>query len=111
MPGTPGVVSNMAAKGGVLGMTRQIGVDFVSKGVRVNAILPGGTRTPALITAMADREKDLGLEAGSMVERIGESHPKGRIAEPEDVAKVALFFASDDSEWVTGQFINVSGAM
>jgi NAD(P)-dependent dehydrogenase (short-subunit alcohol dehydrogenase family) len=109
LTGTPGVASNMAAKGGVLGMTRQIAADFVGQQIRANAICPGPTRTYALLSAYAEMEKARGLDAGALTSRLGADHPRGRIAEPEDIANVALFLASDESTWVNAQFINVSG--
>lgn len=106
---TPGVVSNMAAKGGVLGLTRQISTDFLAKKIRVNAVCPGPIRTHAMLSSMEALDKEHGLSTGSLLKEFEETHPLGRIGEPEEVANVALFLASDDASWVNAQFINVSG--
>jgi NAD(P)-dependent dehydrogenase (short-subunit alcohol dehydrogenase family) len=106
---TPGVVSNMSAKGGVLGLTRQIATDFLAKKVRANAVCPGPIMTEALISSFQTRDAEQGLPSGTLLERYQASHPLGRLGRPEDVANVALFLASDESVWVNAQFINVSG--
>lgn len=109
LSGTPNVASNMAAKGGVLGMTRQIALDYLSKHIRVNAICPGPIRTPTMIAAMHEREKQMGLPHDTLLAKYEASQPRGRIGEPDDVANLALFLASDESTWINAQFINVSG--
>ena len=106
---TPGVVSNMSAKGGVLGLTRQVAADFLSQRVRVNAICPGPILTPALSSSFELRDDERGLPRGTLLENYQKSHPLGRLGRPEDVANVALFLASDEAAWVNAQFINVSG--
>jgi len=106
---TPGVVSNMSAKGGVLGMTRQVATDFLAQKVRVNAICPGPIMTPALTDSFELRDAQQGLPPGTLVARYQAAHPLGRLGRPEDVANVALFLASDESVWVNAQYINVSG--
>lgn len=106
---TPGVVSNMSAKGGVLGLTRQISADFLAQRVRANAICPGPILTHALTSAFEARDDEQGLPRGTLLERYQQAHPLGRLGRPEDVAHVALFLASDESVWVNAQFINVSG--
>ena len=109
--GTPNVCSNMAAKGGVLGLTRQIATDFAAQQIRVNAICPGATVTAALTTAFEDRDDQAGAPRGTALKGAEASHPRGRLGLPEDLANVALFLASDDSAWVNGQFIDVAGAI
>lgn len=106
---TPGVVSNMAAKGGVLGLTRQISADYASKQIRVNAICPGPIVTPALTGSFDKIDVARGQPVGTMLANYTATQPRGRLGQPEDVANVALFLASDESAWVTAQFINVSG--
>lgn len=109
MAGTRNVVSNMSAKGGVLGLVRQLSADFVGKGVRVNAVCPGPIDTVALRSSVAIFEQRLGQSPGTYMTAMVEASGRGRIGRAEDVANVALFLASDESEWVTAQFINVSG--
>jgi len=63
--GAPAVVSNMAAKGGVLSLTRQMAYDFMTQKIRVNAICPGSIRTHALVSSMEKRDDELGLARGT----------------------------------------------
>ena len=109
MAGVPGVVSNMGAKGGVLGLTRQISAEYVSQRIRANAICPGVINTPALIDSLTTWDELQGLPRGTNLADMIKNHPLGRLGEPEDIANVALFLASDESQWVNSQFINVSG--
>jgi NAD(P)-dependent dehydrogenase (short-subunit alcohol dehydrogenase family) len=87
-----------AAKGGIATMTRTLAVEHAQYQIRCNCIFPGAIRTP--------------LAGPFTPEYIAavESHvPLGRWGEPEDIAKMALFLACDDSSWVTGQFFVVDG--
>ncbi|MCK9542584.1 MAG: SDR family oxidoreductase [Novosphingobium sp.] len=106
---TQNVASAMSAKGGVLGLVRQMSADFVPHQIRVNAVCPGPIVTPALTTSMVNYDRKLGHPAGTMLETMAQNHPRKRLGRPEDVANVALFLASDDAAWVSAQFINVSG--
>lgn len=89
-----------ASKGAVLALTRAMAASYGPDGIRVNAICPGTIRTrlTADIIERAEREA---------VE--GRGIPLGRVGEPEDVARCALFLASDDSAWITGTEIVVDG--
>ncbi|WP_172371657.1 SDR family NAD(P)-dependent oxidoreductase [Sporosarcina jiandibaonis] len=96
--GQPSVTANAAAKGGVSNLTRTLGVNYAKEGIRVNSICPGYTLTP-LITSKPKEFID-GLIA---------NHPIGRLAEPEEIANVVLFLASDDSSYIAGSNILVDG--
>ncbi|MHC4714768.1 MAG: SDR family NAD(P)-dependent oxidoreductase, partial [Planctomycetota bacterium] len=88
-------------KGAVESFTRAVAVDLAPWGVRVNAIRPIAVReTPAP-----------GSDAEALVARLSEMVPLGRIARPADIGALAAFLASDDSEFITGQVINVDGGM
>jgi NAD(P)-dependent dehydrogenase (short-subunit alcohol dehydrogenase family) len=106
---TPNVVSNMAAKGGVLGLVREINAEYIAREIRVNAICPGSTRTYAMTSSMESRDVKEGKPIGTNMAAFEAKHPRGRIAEPEELANVALFLASDESMWVSGNFIYVNG--
>jgi len=102
--GLPDLVAYSASKGGVLSMTIAMAKDLAPKNIRVNAILPGAIDTPMLrvyLDAQPDPEKAL-LE---MTDR----HLLKRIGRPEDVAKAALYLASDDANWVTGIALIIDG--
>jgi 3alpha(or 20beta)-hydroxysteroid dehydrogenase len=80
------------------GLTKSAALDLGPLGIRVNAILPGVIRTPMIANVLEGREEQ--LAAGL---------PLGRIGEPMDIASAALFLASDDSAWVSGQDFVIDG--
>ena len=96
-------ISYTASKGGVLALSRELGVEFASRGVRVNALCPGPVNTPLLQELFA---KDPEKAARRLVHI-----PMGRFGEPEEVAKGALFLASDDSSYVTASTFLVDGGL
>lgn len=100
--GTRGADGYTAAKGGIVALTRALALQCAAKGIRVNAIAPGAVMTER-VRAMMDQGSDSGPDE-AMVRR----HLLG-LGEPEQVASVALFFASEDSRWVTGQILPVDG--
>lgn len=89
-----------ATKGGVIALTRAMAVAYARRGVRVNAICPGGVDTP-MIASLIDTE--------DRRQRFAQAHPLGRLGTPEDVASCALYLASDESSWVTGAAFPVDG--
>ena len=93
-----------AAKAGVVGLVRGLAVELARDGIRVNGIAPGYIRTAQLLS----REHSLGPEAA---DKAGEFIPMGRIGEPEDIADVALFLASDAARYMTGQVVVVDGGL
>ncbi len=96
-------ISYTTSKGGVLALSRELGVEFASRGVRVNALCPGPVSTPLLRELFAkDPEK-----AAKRLVHI----PMGRFAEPEELARAALFLASDDSSYVTATTFLVDGGL
>jgi NAD(P)-dependent dehydrogenase (short-subunit alcohol dehydrogenase family) len=96
-------ISYTASKGGVLAMTRELGVEFARRGVRVNALCPGPVNTPLLQQLYAsDPEK----AARRLVHL-----PMGRFAEAREIAQGALFLASDDSSYVTASTFLVDGGL
>jgi len=97
-----GMFPYAAAKAGLAGLTRSLALEYGPAGIRVNAILPGWTRTPPVEMWLA-RKGDVEEER----QRLGRVHPLGRIAEPREVARVAVFLASDDASAVTGAEIVV----
>ncbi len=96
-------ISYTTSKGGVLALSRELGVEFASRGVRVNALCPGPVSTPLLRELFAkDPEK-----AAKRLVHI----PMGRFAEPEELARAALFLASDDSSYVTATTFLFDGGL
>jgi NAD(P)-dependent dehydrogenase (short-subunit alcohol dehydrogenase family) len=102
VPGFPGGFgyAYIAAKHGVIGLTKQFGLDGAPHNVRVNAICPGWIDTP-LIAPLK--------EAQPMLEMAVTGTPMGRLGRPEEIAKAALFLASDDSSFMTGAYLVVDG--
>jgi NAD(P)-dependent dehydrogenase (short-subunit alcohol dehydrogenase family) len=96
-------ISYTASKGGVLALSRELGVEFARRGVRVNALCPGPVNTPLLRDLFA---KDPEKAARRLVHL-----PMGRFAEAEEVAQAALFLASDESSYVTGSTFLVDGGL
>ena len=93
-----------AAKAGVVGLVRGLAVELARDGIRVNGIAPGYIRTAQLLS----KENSLGPEGA---EKAGEFIPMGRIGEPEDIADVALFLASNAARYMTGQVVVVDGGL
>jgi NAD(P)-dependent dehydrogenase (short-subunit alcohol dehydrogenase family) len=96
-------ISYTASKGGVLAMSRELGVEFARRGVRVNALCPGPVDTPLLQELFA---KDPEKAARRLVHL-----PMGRFAYAEEIAQGALFLASDDSSYVTASTFMVDGGL
>ena len=102
--GGRGNVSYTASKGAVIAFTRTVALDHAADGVRANVLVPGAIQTPFLERALA-RQPD--REAAR--ERSRSRHPLGRFGTPEEVARAALYLASDDSAFTTGTLLVVDG--
>ena len=98
--GNAGQTNYAASKAGVIGFTKSCAKEMASRGIRVNAIAPGFIHTE-MTDVLSDKVKD------AMVAQI----PLGRMAQPDEVANVAVFLAAPFSTYVTGQVINVDGGM
>ncbi len=96
-------ISYSASKGGVLSMSRELGVQFARQGVRVNALCPGPVNTPLLQDLFA---KDAERAARRLVHV-----PMGRFGEPEEMANAVLFLASDESSFITASTFLVDGGI
>jgi NAD(P)-dependent dehydrogenase (short-subunit alcohol dehydrogenase family) len=94
-----------ASKGGVLMLAKALAVDFADRNIRVNVICPGATDTPMQEADM--RTRDVPYEEA--VEAQVRAHPLGRYAQPEEIARAALFLVSADSSFVTGTALMVDG--
>jgi NAD(P)-dependent dehydrogenase (short-subunit alcohol dehydrogenase family) len=96
-------IAYTASKGGVLAMTRELGVQFAREGIRINALCPGPVATPLLMELFA---KDPERAARRLVHV-----PMGRFAEPEEIAAAVAFLASDDASFITASNFLVDGGI
>jgi len=95
-------IAYTASKGGVLALTREVAIEFARKGIRVNALCPGPVDTPLLQELFRDPER----RARRLVHI-----PMGRLARADEVAKAALFLASDESSYINGAAFTVDGGI
>lgn len=103
--GTPAFSIYSASKAAVRNLARSWILDLKSTGIRVNVLSPGPTRTPALLAYAGD---DSAQQQG-MLDYLGTQIPLGRVGEPDEMAKVALFLGSDDASFVNGTEIFADG--
>jgi NAD(P)-dependent dehydrogenase (short-subunit alcohol dehydrogenase family) len=96
-------ISYSASKGGVLSMSRELGVQFAREGVRVNALCPGPVNTPLL--------QELFAKDAERAQRRLVHVPMGRFAEPEEIANAVVFLASDESSFITANTFLVDGGI
>jgi 2-keto-3-deoxy-L-fuconate dehydrogenase len=104
LAGIPGQGVYAPTKGAVVEMTRQLAVEYATRGIRVNCVCPGTVDTPILRKAM----KQCGDPDG-LLSMLVSGHPIGRIAQPEEIATAVLFLASDEASFVTGSILPVDG--
>src|SRR6267378_3513590 len=102
--GMPGWSAYAAAKGGVRTMTRNLASEVAPRGIRVNQVTPGGTKTPIWSPDAPTEQAMSALE-----QRLGGITALGRMGEAEEIAKAALYLASDEASYVTGTEIVVDG--
>ena len=98
LTGNPGQANYAASKAGLVGMTQSIAKEVGTRGITVNCIAPGWIDTEMTVDLPEDSKKDL-------LDRI----PIGKIGKPEDIAHAAVFLASDEASYITGQTITVDG--
>ena len=98
--GNPGQANYVASKAGMIGMTKSIALEYASRGITINCIAPGFIKTP-MTDVLTDDQKN------AMLSRI----PEGKFGLPQDIANTAIFLASDEANYITGQTIHVNGGM
>jgi NAD(P)-dependent dehydrogenase (short-subunit alcohol dehydrogenase family) len=102
--GMPGMAAYAARKAGLIGLVQVLAAEFGAKRIRANAILPGGTDTPASITNAPDATP----EVLAFVEGL---HALKRMATPDEIARSVLYLASDASSFTTGSALLVDGGV
>jgi len=102
--GMPQHFAYCAAKAGVIHLTKSLALDHGTENIRINCICPGGVLTPML-------GEVIDVNNPAQIERIGKQHALGRIAEPEEIARVSLFLCSPDASFMTGAAVTVDGGI
>jgi len=100
-----------ASKFGIIGLTQSLAVEFAGAGIRVNALCPGIVMTPLWDQMLGDYARKRNLKPEDVRPYLEKRIPMGRLCTPEDVARTAVFLASDESDYLTGEALNVSGGM
>ena len=99
--GSAGVAAYCASKGAVHNLTRALAMDHASDGIRVNAVCPGEVNTPMLQSERAEPVTD------QLLAKIAATVPMGRLADPDEIARVVCFLASDQASYMTGAMVSV----
>jgi 2-keto-3-deoxy-L-fuconate dehydrogenase len=100
-----------ATKAAVIGLTKAVAADFIKQGIRCNAICPGTIESPSLGERVATLSQQSGHSTAAVRQSFVERQPMGRLGTPEEVAWLALFLASDEASYITGQAHLVDGGM
>jgi 2-keto-3-deoxy-L-fuconate dehydrogenase len=109
--GVPDRYAYGATKAAVIGLTKAVAADFIRQGIRANAICPGTIESPSLEDRIKDRSHATGKSLAEVEKAFVERQPLGRLGRPEEVAALAVFLASDESSYITGQPHLVDGGM
>jgi 2-keto-3-deoxy-L-fuconate dehydrogenase len=109
--GLPNRYAYGTTKAAVIGLTKAVAADFIRKGIRVNAICPGTIQSPSLNDRIANNAKKTGKSLKAVRQDFVDRQPIGRLGTPEEIAAGAVFLASDDSSYYTGQTFQIDGGM
>jgi 2-keto-3-deoxy-L-fuconate dehydrogenase len=100
-----------ATKAAVIGLTKAIAADFIKQGIRCNAICPGTIESPSLEERIATLSKETGRSTKEVRQAFIDRQPMGRLGTAQEVAALAVFLASDEASYITGQPHLVDGGM
>jgi 2-keto-3-deoxy-L-fuconate dehydrogenase len=109
--GVPNRYAYGATKAAVIGLTKSVAADFIKQGIRCNAICPGTIESPSLDERIATLSKETGKSPGVVRQAFIDRQPMGRLGTAQEVAALALFLASDEASYITGQAHLVDGGM
>jgi NAD(P)-dependent dehydrogenase (short-subunit alcohol dehydrogenase family) len=107
--GVPGYAAYCTSKHGIIGFTRALALELVSRGITVNAISPGWVSTDMADKGIRETAEVMGISPDEFREQAIDAVPIRRFIEPEEVAKLVLYLASNDAEAITGQTYNLCG--
>jgi 2-keto-3-deoxy-L-fuconate dehydrogenase len=109
--GVPNRYAYGATKAAIIGLTKAVAADFIHRGIRANAICPGTIQSPSLNERIATLAGETGRSLDNVRQGFVERQPMGRLGTPAEVAALAVFLASDESSYITGQPHLVDGGM
>ena len=109
--GVPDRYAYGASKAAVIGLTKAVAADFIRRGIRANAICPGTIESPSLEGRIRDRSAATGKSLTEIEQAFIDRQPMGRLGKPAEVAALAVFLASDEASYITGQPHLVDGGM
>jgi 2-keto-3-deoxy-L-fuconate dehydrogenase len=98
-----------ASKAAVIGLTKAVAADYIKQGIRVNAICPGTIESPSLDQRIETQAKALAKSEAEIRQAFVDRQPMGRLGKPEEIAAMAVYLASDESAYTTGQAFLVDG--
>jgi 2-keto-3-deoxy-L-fuconate dehydrogenase len=98
-----------ASKAAVIGLTKAVAADYIKQGIRVNAICPGTIESPSLDQRIDTQAKALNKTIDEIRQAFVDRQPMGRLGKPEEIAAMAVYLASDESAYTTGQAFLVDG--
>ena len=99
--GTAGISIYSASKGGVISLARTAAVEYAAQGIRINVVSPGPIETPMALAGFGTKD--------ALSEFFAAKLPLGRVGQPEEIARIVVFLASDEASFITGQSLNVDG--
>ncbi|UQI28973.1 SDR family oxidoreductase [Pseudomonas bijieensis] len=109
--GVPNRFAYATSKAAVVGLTKSVAIDFVSQGIRCNAICPGTVDSPSLRQRISDQAVQQGVDEAQVYRQFLDRQPMGRIGNTEEIAQLALYLGSDASAYTTGAIHIVDGGM
>jgi len=109
LKGVPNRCAYSASKAAIIGLTKSVAADFVTRGVRVNAVCPGTVESPSWHARVLDQASASGEEAEAVRAQFVARQPMGRVGTPAEVAALAAYLASDESSFTTGQVHIIDG--
>ena len=109
--GVPNRFAYISSKAAVIGLTKSVAADFITQGIRCNAICPGTVDSPSLRQRISEQAIEEGVDESVVFQKFIDRQPMGRIGTSYEIAKLALYLGSDDSAYTTGTIQIIDGGM